>query len=182
MFTRNTEAPCLESFHSTHLFIHFFDKWESENQHQSTCFLTLSFYFFSTVILLVTKQSAGFQFSSIYSFHKYLQRPYYASGRSEVAGRGWPLKLTTGHCDPRIQELCYQKGSCMGGVPDSEHEAGRKASRRKWEPRWGQQDKWLGATETRKVTQPMDWHTISDEPKWYHHYNFTIPTPTHQPM
>lgn len=73
------------------------------------------FFFFSSTLLFVTKQTASFQFSSVQSFHKYLQRPYYVSGRRELGNRGWPSKSTTGHHDPRSQESWYQKGRCVGG-------------------------------------------------------------------
>lgn len=59
-----TEAPHLESFHSTHLLIHLFDKSESESQYQNK-FADLRVSILSTIIPFIIKQSADIQFSLI---------------------------------------------------------------------------------------------------------------------
>ena len=86
------------------------------------------FFFFSNTLLFVTKQTASFQFSSVQSSHKCLQRPFYVSGRSELGSRGWPSKSRAGHHDPRSQESCYQKGRCMGGAMNLNLRKERKLS------------------------------------------------------
>lgn len=60
----NNRDPPLESFHSTHLFIHLFDKWESENQHQNM-FADLRVSIFFHYIPFISKQNANLQFSLI---------------------------------------------------------------------------------------------------------------------